>query len=308
MCRRDVNAESDLRSEVRRGDEARMDEAAWRHLVRRLGPLSCEGPTPYTPVEVVRAAVDQVIPVAVVAERSHTLLAQEAADELELEVLGVDRDGIDRIRTLVTDHDGSTPGTSAAILVVDSGGSGVDQLRAGLWRLRLDVDIVVLGVLEVAGGIVPRGASLASLAVRKWGWRALGATVGGSVTVTAVGKPIQYGWRWDNYRQVMALEIHVRSCRSFTVDPPMTEVRWNGEDEADRTNLSVLIDAGAQDTVTGLLERATRWALWRGQDFLVSGKVQAWGGTTSTWGGGYDGWQVLPGGLGGCCKRNGRMG
>ena len=103
-----------------------MDEATWRHLVRRLGPLSYEGTMPCTPVEVVRAAVDEVIPVAVVAERSHTLLAEEAADDLDLEVVGIDRDGIDRVRTLIIEHDLAVPGVSATILVVDAGSSGVD--------------------------------------------------------------------------------------------------------------------------------------------------------------------------------------
>ena len=92
----------------------------------------------------------------------------------------------------------------------------------------------------------------------------MGGTLGGSVTVTAVGRPVQYGWRWDNYRQVMALEIHVRGCRVATAEPPTAVVRWNGEDDVDRTDLSVLIDSSAQDAIKGLLERAMRWASWRG--------------------------------------------
>ena len=120
---------------------------------------------------------------------------------------------------MVTDHCASSPGDNAALLVIDAGGSGVDQLRAGLWNARLDVDLIALGVLEVVGGIAPRGASLAALAMRKWGWRAMGGAMGGAVSITAVGLPVQYGRSWDSYRQVMALEVQVRGSRMACCEP-----------------------------------------------------------------------------------------
>ena len=229
----------------------------WARVAREgLGARWPSGPVAIPPATAA-AAARLLDPTVILAALGHHLLASPLGDNLGVECLAADRQGISRAAEVI----GARAGDGVPVLLVfDANGSTMQTLLHELDTTGRNADVVCIASRATDGMGRVNGPAVALLAHAQWGGRVLGR----AQHLTAVGRPTLGAGSHTARRQTLAAEFHVRPAAVRPLDPPECVCAWQDDDGGTATDVSVLAGMSTHELTRGPVEACQKEATRRG--------------------------------------------